>query len=752
MDEISLRVAESAQYDVNKGVVRLDSFIIDELNLNKKGGFVEIKGDRTTVAIAGPAYLEDKNMHIIRMDGITRTNAGTGIGEKVKVRKADVKEAKRVVIAPVRKDIIVQAGPGFKYSFMGRPIVKGDIITQGRKERKNMVMSTPLDEVFDALKDEFYSDSFGLQEIKFIVVSTVPTGPVLITENTQFEVRKEAAVLKEHMVPEVTYEDVGGLSEEVKKVREMVELPLVHPEVFERMGIEAPKGVLLYGPPGTGKTLLARAVANESKTNFIVINGPEIMSKFYGESEKQLRDIFSDAEKNAPSIIFIDEIDAIAPKREEAYGEMERRVVAQLNSIMDGLKSRGKVIVIAATNIPNAIDPALRRPGRFDREIEIKVPGSVGRKKILEIHTRNVPLANDVKIERLVQMTHGYVGADLASLVKEAVMIVLRRLLPDLLKTEESIPGSILDKLVVKHADFIEALKFVRPSALREILIEKPNIRFEQVGNLERVKNKLKEAVEWPLLHPDLYQDVGIRAPRGILLFGAPGTGKTLLAKAIATETDANFILVNGPELLSKWVGESEKAVRRIFEKARQVAPSIIFFDEMDSIAPLRNFSSDSNVTERIVNQLLTEISGLRELQNIVVIAATNRPDLIDTALLRPGRFDRVILLPLPSKEARLEIFRIHTSRMKLHSDVKLEKLSEMTEGYVGADLELVCMEAAIQMLRKNLKHRTVKMDNFLDALGEVGPSVTGDIQRTYEEFEQQFRKKKAKEMQSYLG
>ncbi|MBU0461127.1 MAG: CDC48 family AAA ATPase, partial [Nanoarchaeota archaeon] len=545
--------------------------------------------------------------------------------------------------------------------------------------------------------------------------------------------------------------------EEIKKIREMVELPLKHPEIFERLGVEAPKGVLLHGPPGTGKTLLAKAVASESNSNFFVINGPEIMSKYYGQSEENLRKKFEDAQKSAPSIIFIDEIDAIAPKREESKGEVERRVVAQLLALMDGLQSRGKVVVIAATNIPNEIDIALRRPGRFDREIEIGVPNKKGRLNILKIHTRNMPLADDVNLEELVDITHGFVGADLSSLAKEAAMTVLRRVLPDLqMEQEEAIPKEMLEKLRVTKNDFLEALRTVRPSAMREVLIEVPTVKWEDVGGLEDVKQELKEAVEWPLKYPGAFERLGINPPKGILIYGAPGTGKTLLAKAIATESKANFIVIKGPELLSKWVGESEKAVRKIFDKARQTAPTIIFFDEIDSLAPRRSASADAHVTERVVNQILTEIDGVESLHNIVIIGATNRPDMLDTALLRPGRFDRIVQTHVPDEKSRIKIFQIHTKKMPLAKDVNLEKIAKECEGYAGADIEAVCREAGTLALRRDINADIVTKKDFEDALQKVGPSVTKEIEEAYTDLQNHFRKARGKEMKderpSYMG
>ena len=756
MNEIKLKVAESVQDDVNKGIVRIDSSFMQKIDA-RAGDIVEIEGERKTVAIADRAYPGDISLNILRMDGIVRRNAKTGIGELVKVRKVDVKEAKKVTIAPAGKGIIVRASPSmFKHGLLGRAVVKGDIISIGgaRRRRNTMSESPFFDDIFSMLDDSLAG--FGFGEVKFVVVDANPKQAVVITDATEVNVRSEAVEVREEAVPEVAYEDIGGLDDEIKKIREMVELPLKHPEIFERLGIEAPKGVLLHGPPGTGKTLLAKAVANETNSHFIVINGPEIMSKFYGQSEENLRNMFEEAEKNAPSIVFIDEVDAIAPKREEAKGEVERRVVAQLLALMDGLKSRGKVVVIAATNIPNVLDPALRRPGRFDREIEIGVPDKKGRLKVLKIHTRNMPLGKDVKLEDLAAITYGFVGADLSALAKEAAMIVLRKILPELkLKEDEPIPKDVLEKLRIMHYDFKEALKTVRPSALREVLVETPTLHWTDIGGLEHVKQELIEAVEWPLKNPEAFKRMGVKPPKGILLYGAPGTGKTLLAKAVATESEANFILVKGPELLSKWVGESEKAVREVFKKARQTSPTIIFFDEIDSLTPRRGASADSNVTERVVNQMLTELDGLLELHDVVVIAASNRPDMIDTALLRPGRFDRLILTPVPDKDTRLKIFEIHTKGMPL-KNVNLKKLTEKSEGYAGSDIEAVCREAAIFALRENMEAKEVTSKHFEKALAEVPPSITKEVEEAYEELPELLRAAPGKEMKeekpAYLG
>ena len=754
--EAPLRVAEAIQDDVNKGIVRIDSSFMRDIDVNP-GDVIEIGGERKTVGIVDRSYPGDIGLDIIRMDGLMRRNAKTGLGETVKVAKAEVKEATKVTIAPARKGIVVKAAPNtFKRGLLGRAIVKGDIISLGGATRRRTTMAeNPFFSDIFPQGDEQFSSFFA--DLKFIVVSTDTKEAAIITEKTEVILNPEAVEVKEDEFPEVTYEDIGGLDEELEKVREMVELPLKHPEVFERLGIEPPKGVLMHGPPGTGKTLLAKAVANETNAHFLLINGPEIMSKFYGESEANLRKKFEEAEKNAPSIIFIDEIDAIATKREEAHGEVEKRVVAQLLALMDGLQNRGKVVVIAASNIPHALDPALRRPGRFDRELEISVPGKDARHEIMKIHTRNMPLGKDVKLKNVAQITHGFVGADLSALSKEAAMIVLRRVFPDLQSKDESepIPQNVLEKLVVHQKDFIDALRVVRPSAMREVFVEVPNTKWDKVGGLEDVRQELAEAVEWPLKNAEAFTRLGIRPPKGVLLYGPPGTGKTLLAKAVATETQANFIAIKGPELLSKWVGESEKAVREIFKKARQTAPTIVFFDEIDSLAPRRDAEQDSKTTERVVNQLLTEMDGLEDMHGVVVVAATNRPDMVDSALLRPGRFDRLILTSVPDKKSREKIFEVHMKNMPL-KEVKISELAESSEGYVGADIEAVCREAAILALRKNMKAKVVTKENFDEALKKVHPSVNEEIKEAYTNLESQFRLAKGKEMKEnmvhYMG
>ncbi len=737
---VRLKVVEALQEDAYKGIARIDSSVMRQLGI-RPGDVISIKGERETVAIADRAYPADIGEAIIRIDGITRRNARTSLGEYVIVKKAECNEARKVVIAPAQKGVHVEMPPEVaKRGLLGRAVVTGDLLVLGGTRRRRDIMESSFEEILGIFGEALGGLPFsGFTSIKFVVASTQPKGPVIITDTTEIEVSPKAVEIREERVPDVTYEDIGGLDEEIRKIREMVELPLKHPEIFARLGIEPPKGVLLYGPPGTGKTLLAKAVANESEAHFILLNGPEIMSKYYGESEKRIRDIFEQAEKNAPSIIFIDEIDAIAPKREESYGEVERRVVSQLLTMMDGLKSRGKVIVIAATNRPNAIDPALRRPGRFDREIQVGVPDKKGRLAILKIHTRNMPLTDDVNLDEIASITHGFVGADLAALCKEAAMSALRRVLPEIDLEKEQIPQEVLDKLKVTAEDFKNALKIVRPSAMREVLIETPNVRWSDIGGLDEVKEQLKEAVEWPLKYPESFKRLGIEPPKGILLYGPPGTGKTLLAKAVANESEANFIHVAGPSLVSKWVGESERAIREIFNKARQVAPCIIFFDEIDSIASRRGYETGTKVTERMLNQLLAEMDGLQELHDIVVIAATNRPDILDPALLRPGRFDRIIFVDVPDEKARLAILKIHTKRMPLAKDVKLEELAKKTEGFVGADLAALCKEAALLALRENKKAKQVSKKHFEQALKKIGPSVTKEMAKAYKEIEQKY-------------
>ncbi|MGC8992488.1 MAG: CDC48 family AAA ATPase [Thermoplasmata archaeon] len=714
-NEIILKVAEAPQMDVGLGRARIDTASREALGV-EVGEIITITGKRTTAAKVYRLQSEDEGKGIIRIDGDIRMNAGVSLGDKVKVAKANYVPAKSVTFAPlIERDQKLKLGEGIeefvRRSLLNRPIVEGDIL---------VIPGLTL---------------IGRSGLKFKVVRASPKGVLIIKENTEIVVKDEAV---EEIIGEagrVTYEDIGGLKEELQKVREMIELPLKHPELFERLGIKPPKGVLLYGPPGTGKTLIAKAVANESGANFYLINGPEIMSKYYGESEKFLRDKFDEAERNAPSIIFIDELDSIAPKRAEVQGEVERRVVAQLLTLMDGLKERGQVIVIGATNLVDSIDPALRRPGRFDREIEIGIPDKQGRLEILQIHTRLMPMdMNDEEkmkfLEELASMTHGFVGADLAALAREAAMHALRRYLPQI-DLDKPIPVEMLEKMYVTKEDFKEALKDIEPSILRGVLIEIPNVRWEDVGGLENVKQELREAVELPIKNPEKFKKLGIRPPKGILLYGPPGTGKTLLAKAVATESEMNFISIKGPEVLSKWVGESEKAIREVFRKAKQSSPAIVFLDEIDSIAPRRGSYTDSGVTERIVNQLLTSMDGLENMEGVVVIASTNRPDIIDPALLRPGRFDRLIYIPPPDKETRLKILKVHTRNMPLDKDVDLNIIAEKTNNYVGADLENVCREAGMFAIREN--REIVKAIDFERALQKIPPSLTDDSIKYYE-------------------
>jgi transitional endoplasmic reticulum ATPase len=703
---LELEVAEARTRDVGRALARLNRQAMSRLGL-RPGDFIEVEGKRRTVAIAWPAYDEDEDHDIIRIDGIIRHNTGTSIGDTVKVSKADLKPASKIVLAPTEPiRFSSDFGEYVRQILEDKPLSKGDT-----------VMVPILGEA-----------------LRLVVASIQPEQSGYVTEDSEVIVKEEPVKEIDTSRPKVSYEDIGGLADAKEKIREMIELPMRHPELFKHLGIEPPKGVLMYGPPGCGKTLLAKAVANESGANFITINGPEIMSKFYGESEQKLREIFEEAEKNAPSIIFIDEIDSIAPKREEVSGEVERRVVAQLLALMDGLKSRGQVIVIAATNRPDAIDPALRRPGRFDRELAISMPDKKGRQEILQVHVRGMPLSEDVKIDEIAGMTHGYSGADLAALTREAAMRALRRFLPKLDLQKQTIPASILNSLKVSKADFLEAMKDITPSALREVYVEVPEVHWEDVGGLADVKRQLQEMVEWPLKHPELFEQMGIEPPKGILLYGPPGTGKTLLAKAAATESQANFISVKGPEVLSKWVGESEKAIREIFKKARQAAPCIVFFDELDSIAPRRGGHTDSGVTERMVNQILSEMDGLVSLKNVVVIGATNRPELIDPALLRPGRFDRSVYIPIPDRAAREEIFKVHTKKMPLDEGVDLKVLAERTEGYTGADIAAVCREAALSALREDMKPKKIQMKHFEAALKAIQPSVSKEDLLRYDD------------------
>ncbi len=747
---LKLRVVESLQDDAYKGIARIDPILMRKLGL-ERGDIISVSGGRQTHVIVDKSYPADNGEDIIRMDGITRKNSKTGIGEQVKVKRGEMIEAKKVTIAPAQAGMVVKGSPdNFKRGLLGKPVNKGDIVVIGGAQQRRDIMSEDLGNLFGGDINEIFNQigfggvPGGLSQIRFAVISTSPARPCVITENTDISLNSKAVDLSEETVPLITYEDIGGLTDEVKKVREMVELPLKRPEIFMRLGIEPPKGVLLYGSPGTGKTLLAKAVANESEAHFILLNGPEIMSKFYGESEKKIRAIFDEAEKNAPSIIFIDEIDSLAPKREDAGGEVERRVVSQLLTMMDGLQSRGKVVVIGATNRPNAIDPALRRPGRFDREVEISVPDKAGRRQILQIHTRNMPLTKSVKLDEIARRTHGFVGADINSLAKEAAMIVLRKNIHKFnLEDEDDIPQEVLSQLKVAGKDFEDALKIVRPSAMREVLVETPSTRWKDIGGIEDVKRDLQEAVEWPLNFPDSFTRMGITPPKGVLLYGPPGTGKTLLAKAVANESEANFIQIKGPSLLSMWVGKSEEGVRKIFERARQVSPCVIFFDEIDSLTGKRGgqMTAGNKTTENVLNQLLAEMDGIEDLTNVIVIGATNRPDILDPALLRPGRFDRIVYVPVPEKEGRLQILKIHTSKMPLDKSVSLEELSEKTEGFTGADMEALVREAAMLALRENMESKKVKKEHFFRAMEKVTPSVSKGDQERYKQIESKYLK-----------
>ena len=710
MSQVSLRVAEAQSRDVGRGIARIDPKISSEIGFSA-GDVVEIHGKKKTVAIYWPGYQEDYGKGIIRIDGYTRNNAGAGIDEKVDIKKVAAKEAKKITIAPTEPLRITGGEEYLKRILENRVISRGDIIPLGIMGRRINLMVT------------------GFQP---------PAAAVIVVPSTQVVLSEKPAKALAMEGPRVMYEDIGGLTNEIKKVREVIELPLRYPELFERLGVEAPKGVLLHGPPGTGKTLLAKAVASETNANFSSISGPEIMSKFYGESEGRLREIFDQAQENAPSIIFIDELDSIAPKREEVTGEVEKRVVSQLLALMDGLQSRGKVVVIGATNRPNALDPALRRPGRFDREIEIGVPNKDGRLQVLQIHTRAMPLADDVDLKRLANVTHGFVGADLEALTKEAALHALRRILPEIDFEADSVPAEILNKIIVDMNDFQESLREIEPSAMREVLVEVPNVKWTDIGGLAEVKEELQEAIEWPLKYPEIFAYMNTAPPKGVLLYGPPGTGKTLLAKAVANESEANFISIKGPELLSKWVGESEKAVREVFRKARQASPTIIFFDELDSITPVRGGRGDSQVTERMISQILTELDGLEELKDVVVIGATNRIDIVDPALLRPGRFDKLLRVPVPDLEARKDILKIHLEKKPLAEDVKIDQLAEKTEGYTGADLAALCNNASmlvikehitksktIEKAKEKLKDLKINMKDFEKTLEKMKPSTT---------------------------
>ncbi|MCW3989404.1 MAG: CDC48 family AAA ATPase [Candidatus Bathyarchaeota archaeon] len=715
MSAIQLKVAEAKQQrDVGRSIARIDSETMKNLGVTV-GDVIKIIGKKETAAKAWPAYPEDQGLGLLRIDGFIRKNSGVAINEFVSVEKADAEYALSVKLAPV--DIRISVDSDFirfvKDRLIDRPAARGDTL---------LIMMLG-------------------HSVPFLVVNTRPSGIVKISPTTEITILSEP-VPELEMPSSTTYEDIGGLAEEIRRIREMVELPLRHPEIFQRLGIDPPKGVLLHGPPGCGKTLLVRAVASESEANFYAINGPEIMSKFYGESEARMRKMFEDAEKNSPSILFIDEIDAIAPKRSEVTGEVERRVVAQLLASMDGLKGRGHVIVIGATNRPDSIDSALRRPGRFDREIEIGIPDRDGRYEIIQIHTRGMPLTDDIDLKQISEITHGYTGADLEALSRESAMKALRRYLPQIDLEEKRIPHEVLDIMEVNNDDILEAFREVTPTAMREVYIETPNVRWDEVGGLEDVKQNLIEAVEWPLKNPEMFKRLGITPPKGILLHGPPGCGKTLLARAVATETQANFISIRGPEVFSKWVGESEKAIREIFRKARMAAPSIIFFDEFDSLVPSRGSGGDSRVTERVISQLLTEIDGLLTLQNVLVIAATNRPDIIDPAVLRPGRFDRRVYVPAPDDAAMLKILQVMTEKMPLEEGVNLEDLVRKMDGYSGADIESVTREAGMNSLRRDPDSEVVTFADFEDAMAATVPSITPEMENWYQQTDRRFKER----------
>src|SRR5574338_119618 len=699
MSEIVLKINEVSQRLVGKGIAVVDPKIIEE-NEWETGQILEIVGNRKSHVKLWPGTPEDYGSGIIKIDGLMRNNIGSSIGEKISVKKVDAREAQSVVVSPIEKLSEEGLQEYMEAHYDGHVLTTGD----------TLIVTTQLG-----------------GKTQLIITSTTPSSkPVIVTDQTEFKLGSMTKAI-DQSVPRITYDDLGGLKKEVQKIREMIELPMRHPELFEKLGVEAPKGVLMYGPPGTGKTLLAKAVAGETNSHFISLSGPEIIGKYYGESEERLREIFKQAEENAPSIIFIDEVDSIAPKREEVTGEVEKRIVSQLLTLMDGMKSRGKVVVIAATNRPDSIDPALRRPGRFDREIEIGIPDEEGRLEILNIHTRGMPVDEKVNLKQIAKVTHGFVGADLEVLAKEAAMRSLRKIIPEIDLAQDKISAEILQKIKISEDDFKEALKEVRPSALREVLVQIPNVTWDDVGGLDSLKDELKEAIEWPLKHKEAFAHVDVTTPKGILLYGPPGTGKTLIAKALAKMTESNFISVKGPELLSKWVGESEKGVREIFRKARQAAPCIIFFDEIDSLVPRRSGGDSSHVSENVVSQILTEIDGLEELNDVLIIGAINRLDIVDEALLRPGRFDRVIEVPKPDEGGRKHIFEIHTKKKPLDKDVDLAKIVDATDGYSGAEIEAVCNRAAISALRrhidgkvKSVKEIKITQQDLLDALTKV--------------------------------
>jgi transitional endoplasmic reticulum ATPase len=738
---IRLQVAGTKPEDAGKGVARLSQGAFEALGV-QEGEIIAIQGKRLTAALGLKPYAGDMGVEVIRLDGLQRANADVTMGDQVEVRKADVRPARRITVAPGQQNVRLSGSPELlRRTLFRRPLVAGDHISTAVYQRTQATASTARypDDIF---KTFLQQPAFALQEIRLIVVSTLPRGVVQVAEDTEIELLPEYTEPEEMRRTDVTYDDIGGVADGIDQMREMVELPLKHPELFNRLGIDPPKGVLLHGPPGTGKTLLARAVANEADAEFFSIAGPEIMGRHYGESEERLREVFLQAQEKAPSIIFIDEIDSIAPKRSEVTGELERRVVAQLLTLMDGLEPRQNVVVIGATNRVNAIDEALRRPGRFDREIVIGVPDQQGRREVMAIHTRGMPLAEDVSIDELARVTYGFVGADLSALTREAAIEALRRNLPQIDLTRNEIPPEVLENLRVYRNDFLSALKRVQPSAMREIMIQVPDVEWGDIGGLDSAKELLREGIELPLRHPDAFRRLGIRPANGFLLYGPPGTGKTLLAKAVARESEANFIATKSSDLLSKWYGESEQQIARLFQRARQVAPTVIFIDEIDSLAPQRGgMLGEPAVTERVVNTILAEMDGLEELRGVVVIGATNRPTLIDPALLRPGRFDELVYVSVPGLEGRAQILKIHTVGMPLGEDVDLQLLAEETKGYTGADLEDLVRRAGLLALREDLAAEIVPMQFFERALKDTRASVTPEMEKEYEDMAESLRR-----------